>query len=311
MIAIDFMGGDFGPSVTIPAALQSAASGIDLILVGDERQLSAADRTELDAAGIAVRHAPVSIESGDPGTSVLRAEAPTSLREAAELVRSGEAHAMVSMGNTGAVMTIALRTLGRLPGVERPALAVLLPGGERGTLFLDAGANADARPTHLLQFAQLGSAFMRSAHGVDSPAVGLLSNGEEATKGSLLVREAHALLEATPALRFIGNVEGRHLIGGQADVIVTDGFTGNVSVKLIEGVARWLGEGRLPDGRTAALSANRHGAAPLLGVNGAVFVGHGSSDVETVVTALAVADRAVRGEMVSAFVAAIGGTSAA
>lgn len=306
MIALDFMGGDHGPDVTIPAALEAASRGIPITVVGDRARLPVGTPDRLHAAGVAVEHAPAAVAPGDRGTASLQTEAPTSIRAAADLVRSGAADALVSMGNTGAVMANALRILGRLPGVARPALAVMLPGGSRETLFLDAGANADARPAHLLQFAQLGSVFMRSAHGVAAPAVALLSNGEESTKGSRLVQEAHHLLSTSPTIHFVGNVEGRQLVGGPADVIVTDGFTGNVSVKLIEGVTRWLRPDGAGDDRSAALSANRHGAAPLLGVNGAVFVGHGSSDVGTVVTALSIAHQAVRSDLLGAFAVAIG-----
>lgn len=318
MIALDFMGGDHGPSATIPAALEAATEGIPVAVVGDESLLTAASRDALRAASIEIVHAPDAIGMAEKGTARIRKdgeEGQSSLRVAAELVKSGRAAAMVSMGNTGAAMMAALRVLGRLPGVERPALAVLLPGGQQGTLFLDAGANADARPVHLVQFAQLGSAFMRAARGVEQPTVSLLSNGEEPSKGSTLVLEAHRMLTEASHVQFAGNVEGRELIGGRVDVLVTDGFTGNVSVKLIEGLVALLAKETPSAGAPSGslreqLNARHHGAAPLLGVNGPVFIGHGSSDAATIVTALRVAQRAVDGGLMAAFTAALGGGAA-
>lgn len=318
MIALDMMGGDHAPSATLEGAVIAASEGIPVLLVGDRTALSRAQQQRASAAGLEIIQAGHAVPMVAKGASFARGEDRTSLRVSTELVKSGQAAAMVSMGSTGAIMTTALRVLGRLPGVERPALAVLLPGGSAGTLFLDAGANADARPSHLVQFAILGAAFMRSARGVEHPRTGLLSNGEEANKGSKAVVEAHQLLRETQSLSFIGNIESQDLLAGKCDVLVTDGFTGNVAVKLLEGVITHLfsrlGPLPAPDALEGVewpppplrafrdqLSARHHGAAPLLGVNGAVFIGHGNSDAETVATALRAAHVAVEGDIMTAF----------
>jgi glycerol-3-phosphate acyltransferase PlsX len=244
----------------------------------------------------------------------------------AELLKRGTAQALVSMGNTGAVMATALVVLGRLPGVERPALGAVLPGGPRGVLLLDVGANADARASQLVQFARLGSAYMRAMYGVAEPRVALLSIGEEPSKGSSLVVETHQLLVAAPGLRFVGNIESRDLVSGDADVIVTDGFTGNVVLKLAEGLVQLLfgtvrdaarasvlgrlgGALLLPSLRGARerLDYRQYGAVPLLGVEGVVLVGHGRSDERAVASAIRSAHRAVEQGMLSALAAAVSG----
>jgi glycerol-3-phosphate acyltransferase PlsX len=209
-------------------------------------------------------------------------------------------------------------TVGRIRGVERPALGAVLPTPGGPTLVLDVGANAEARPSHLVQFAYLGSAYMQTVHGLAAPTIGLLSIGEEASKGSSLIVEAHDQLVGAP-LRFLGNVEGRDIAIGTADVIVTDGFTGNVVIKLLEGTIGMM----LGQLRTAAHSSlrarvggalllpaigqlrsqfdyRRYGAVPLLGVNGAVFIGHGRSDAEAITNAIRSASTAVRQGMVEA-----------
>ena len=237
VIALDAMGGDLGPAATVGGALLAAAEGFDVALVGDETTLRAeiARRGPVPAR-ISVVHAPDVVEMGDKGAAGVRTHRETSMYVGAELVKSGRAQALVSIGNTGAMMATALVVLGRLRGVERPALGAVLPGGPHGVLLLDVGANADARASQLLQFARLGSAYMHAMYAVATPRVALLSIGEEPSKGSSLVIETHQLLAAATDLRFIGNIESRDLVSGQADVIVTDGFTGNVALKLAEGL---------------------------------------------------------------------------
>jgi len=233
-------------------------------------------------------------------------------------VKQGEADAFVSAGNTGAVMAAAIMYLGRIKGIERPTLAGLMPLSGKLTLFLDVGANADCKPAYLLQFAEMASAYMERVWKVRRPRVALLNIGEEATKGSTLAQEAYALL-AKSGLNFIGNVEGRHVPTDIADVIVTDGFTGNVVVKTMEGMAEYI-QGQMraaiksrPWYTLAGLALvpafkqmrkkldyREYGAGPLLGVNGLVFIGHGRSDARAVVSALRVAREAAQSGMLEA-----------
>jgi glycerol-3-phosphate acyltransferase PlsX len=251
----------------------------------------------------------------DPGASV-RTMKDSSLVRAAEAVRDGRASAMVSAGNTGATMASALLRLGRIKGVARPAIATPIPvPGSSPTVLLDAGANAECQPQWLVQFAQMGAVFSRERYGIAEPRVGLLSIGEEPTKGNLLVKEAHALLVAAGALdragaRFIGNVEGRDIMTPDVDVVVTDGFTGNVALKTLEGGLRTLVAAVL-EGLSAtdvadvalaallplygALDPDQTGGAMLLGVDGVCVISHGSSSATAIVNATRVA-----GEMVEA-----------
>ena len=326
VIALDAMGGDLGPGVIVAGALLAAAEGHAVALVGDEGTL----RAELARRGppstrVTIVHAPDVVEMGDKGAAGVRSNRDTSMYVGAQLVKSGGAQALVSMGNTGAMLATALVVLGRLRGVERPALGAVLPAGAGGVLLLDVGANADARASQLVQFARLGSAYMRAMYGVAEPRVALLSIGEEATKGSSLVLETHALLAAAEGLRFIGNIESRDLVGGHADVIVTDGFTGNVALKLAEGLVQLLfgtirdaarssilarigGALLLPSLRAVRdrLDYRQYGAAPLLGIDGVVLVGHGRSDERAVASAIRSARRAVDQGMLAALAAASG-----
>jgi glycerol-3-phosphate acyltransferase PlsX len=239
-----------------------------------------------------------------------------------DLVRRGEVDAFVSAGNTGAVFATALVVLGRLRGVERPALGALLPIPPRPALLLDAGANAECRPSHLVQFAQLGSVYMHTVMGVTEPRVGLLNIGEEATKGTPTLIETHAALAASSDVRFVGNVEGRHVFAGDVDVIVTDGFTGNITLKLAEALidmvfremrqvasestrARVGGMLLRPALREMAMGLDyrKYGAAPLLGVDGTVFVAHGRSDMRTIANAVQTAATAAEHGMLAALAA--------
>lgn len=316
VVAVDAMGGDFAPQAAVAGALAAMRAGIDAVLVGD----AAAIGRELARGGTApanvrVVHAPDAIAMGQHDALDARHRKESSVYVGLQLLRRGEADAFVSAGNTGAVVTLALVVLGRQPGVERPALGALLPLPAGLCLLLDCGANAESRASHLVQFGLLGAAYMRAVIGVPEPRVGLLSIGEEPGKGTPAVKEAHAALAAAPGLRFLGNVEGREITMGRADVVVTDGFTGNVALKLAEGVtemllqelrraARASWRGRLggmllrPQVRALAdqLDYRRAGAAPLLGVDGAVYIAHGRSDGAAVANAVRVAaDAAARG----------------
>jgi len=248
----------------------------------------------------------------DDHAADVRRRKESSVMVAVRLVAEGVAAAAVSMGHSGATMAAALLTLGRLPGVERPAILVNVPTKDGFSALLDVGANADAKPFYLQQFAVMGTAFVSAVWGKRDPTVGLMSIGEEPHKGNELTRAAHELLVATPGIRFHGNVEGRDLLRGTVDVIVTDGFTGNVVLKTAEGEARelfsWVRQAlssslRARLGGLLARPALRavatrmdpaeYGAQPLLGVNGYVFIGHGGADARAVTSALKVAQRAV------------------
>jgi len=331
VIALDAMGGDDAPGAVLDGALIAAAEGIPLLLVGDAeilgRELKARGGTP---HGVRIVHAPETVGMGDKAAREVRRQRETSLYVGAELVRDGEAASLVTMGNTGAAMATALVVLGRIKDVERPALGAVLPTVKhRPVMFLDVGANADARPSHLHQFARMGSAYMRAVFGVEEPRVSLLSIGEESSKGSSLVLEAHALMAADARLHFQGNIESRALLSGDADVIVTDGFTGNVSIKLAEGIvgvvfdqvrsaARSSLTGKVggalmrPALRSVRdrLDYRAFGAVPLLGVEGGVFIGHGRSDGIGVAGALRSAYQAGQSGMVMALKGALAASSA-
>lgn len=314
-IALDAMGGDAMPQAAVAGAKAAAAAGIPVVLVGDESVV----RAEMAAQGtdLPVHHAPDTIRMEDHAADVRRRK-DSSVMRAMRLVKDGEASACVSVGHSGATMAAALFVLGRLKGVERPAILANIPTNRGFTALIDAGANADCRPLYLQQFAVMGSVYARLFYNLDNPSVGLISLGEEEEKGNELTREAHQLLKVTPGINFFGNVEGRDLLKGTTDVVVADGFTGNVMLKLAEGEAKvifgWVREalsgGNLLTkvgaalvrpalrGIAARLDPSEYGAQPLLGVNGYAFIGHGSSDGKAVENALRTAQRAVDAELV-------------
>ncbi len=319
-IVLDAMGGDYAPAVTVEGAVRAArAYGVTVVLVGQEdvvrRELAKHPTQGLD---LPVVHASQVIEMDEHPATAVRVKKDASMVVGVQLVRRGEADAFVSMGNTGGVLAAALFHLGRIPGVARPALSTVFPTRTGHCFLLDIGANADAKPHYLLQFAQMGAAYAERVLGFENPRVGLVSNGEEPGKGSMLVQDAYALLEHS-GLHFIGNVEGKDIPRGLADVVVTDGFTGNVIIKLSEGVASMLMEiieeevRRRPLAVAGALLAKpafravkgrldyrQYGGGALLGVNGVVIVGHGRSDALAVQNAIGVAQRAVEQDIVGA-----------
>jgi glycerol-3-phosphate acyltransferase PlsX len=310
-VAIDAMGGDRAPGAIVEGARRALAElGVPVVLVGRPEDLEPL-RGDVDV----VPASQVIGMDADAGSSV-RTMKDSSLVRAAEAVRDGRASAMVSAGNTGATMASALLRLGRIKGVARPAIATPIPvPGSSPTVLLDAGANADCQPQWLVQFAQMGAVFSRERYGIAEPRVGLLSIGEEPTKGNALVKEAHGLLAAAGALdragaRFVGNVEGRDIMTPDIDVVVTDGFTGNVALKTLEGglrtlvaaVLEGLSATDVADAAFAALlplygtlDPDQTGGAMLLGVDGVCIISHGSSSATAVVNATRVA-----GEMVEA-----------
>ena len=302
-IALDAMGGDFAPSEIIAGARRAVDElGLSVILVGVPDLMG-------DPLGLEVVACTEVITMDDDPAGSVRKKKDSSLVRAAELVRDQKASAMVSAGNTGATMASALLRMGRLPGVVRPCIATPIPNpGRTPTVLVDAGANAECTPEMLVQFAQMASAFVEAHYGVKSPSVGLLSIGEESSKGTPLVKETHQLLVAEPGLNFVGNVEGRDLIPSRVDVVVTDGFTGNVALKTLEGALKFifatvLGAVGTNDATKAAgdvlleyllpiasqLTPENQGGAMLLGLNGICVISHGSSNATAIMNALRVA----------------------
>ena len=313
-IAVDAMGGDFAPANAVQGAL-AAARAVPVLLVGPHDELS----RHLEQLGgesgrdIVIRDARDVVGMNEPSTSVLRSKRGASIRVAAEAVADGQADALFSAGHTGATVLAAHRSFGMLPGVDRPALAPTIPTLVGDAVLLDAGANADCRPRHLLHFGIMGACYARLDGSVERPRVGLLSIGEEEGKGNELTRDAYQLLK-TSGVNFIGNVEARQIFTGTADVIVCDGFTGNIALKVGEGLVEAL-EVLLRDELSSTLSTRigallsrtafrrfrrrvdyaEYGAAPLLGVNGVCLVGHGRSSPEAVENGILLAARFVEG----------------
>lgn len=309
-VALDAMGGDNAPEATVAGALDARDElGVNVILVGKRPELERV-LSRLNRGSLPIQHASEVVAMGDEGAFAVREREDSSLMVAAGLVRDGKAQAMVSAGNTGAAMAAALLTWGRMKGAKRPAVGVVLPPLHSPTLLLDAGANADCRPEHLRQFALLGSAYARARFGVERPRVGLLNIGSEESKGNQLAREAFLLLREDKRIDFVGNVEGRDIISEAADVVVTDGFTGNVVLKVVEGVASTitrmllgslssLSEEEMRPVLPALLELRGHmdyraiGGAPLLGVKGVCIIAHGSSDASAIRNSIRVAAEAV------------------
>jgi len=315
-VAVDAMGGDHAPREVVHGAVHAARDpGVEVILVGPTRTLQGelrglgADRT------VRIEEAPDVIGMAEAPAMALRRKRRASIPVAVDLIRRGEADAMVSAGNTGAVMAAALLGLGRIEGIDRPAIAAVLPTTLGRAILVDVGANVDCRPKHLLQFAVMGSVYAARVLGVPSPRVGVLSNGAEETKGNELVIRAAELLRAS-GLRFIGNVEGREFFDGTADVVVCDGFVGNVALKFGEGLALGIftllreelrRTMRVKIGAALSLPGFRavrrrmdyteYGGAPLLGVNGVSIISHGRSSPRAIKNALLVALRAIESKM--------------
>jgi len=314
-IVVDAMGGDRGPAEIVAGAREAAAVlGVPVVLLGRPEAIG-------DPGDLEVWPATEVIDMADDPLQGVRRRKDASMVRAAEAVRDGRASAMVSAGNTGAVMASALLRMGRIRGVARPAIATMIPvPGSTPTVLLDSGANAECTAAWLLQFAQMGAAYAAQRLGKPEPLVGLLSIGEEPSKGNDLVREAHALLAQPGALRtgrFIGNVEGRDMLTDAADVVVTDGFTGNVVLKTLEGSVRVVVDALLramtatDDARAAAkvllpallplqaeLDPDTYGGATLLGVDGVCIISHGSSSARAIVNAVGLAAEMVAGDLV-------------
>lgn len=322
-IVLDAMGSDQHPDPEIKAALQAANSlGIEVLLVGKEDLLAPMLKSAGEHPKVQIVHADKTLDMEDkPAVSARRND--TSMAVGIELIKNGEAEAFVTAGNTGGAMATSLFRLGRIRGVKRPALTALFPVRNGHAVVLDIGANTECKPEYLLQFAVMGSIYAEKVLGKKQPRVALLSNGEEEGKGNALVKETYPLLKDS-GLNFVGNIEGKELFGGETDVVVMDGFTGNVLLKSSEAVARliteMLREELMSSMRTqvGALLAKpafnkmrvmmdpaEVGAAPLLGINGLIFVGHGRSDDRALFNALKVAQQAVNSDLLVALREAI------
>ena len=317
-IAVDAMGGDMGPRVVVPGAIDAALARpgeIRLLLVGREEEIRPLVG-RMDPSLVEVVHASENIGMHESPANAIRKKKDASISVALRLIREGRADAMVSAGNTGAVVASALLTIGRLHGVSRPAISTSWPNKRKGAVVLDVGANHECTPKNLVQFAVMGSVYAETAIGVANPRVGLQNIGEERSKGNELVRDSYALLEADARINFVGNVEGRDVFDGAADVVVCDGFVGNVILKFSESIYSFLSHLVRDEIRRGVLAKAgallmkpafssvrsrldyaSYGGAPLLGVKGVVIISHGKSSRRAIKNAILAAARSVNADI--------------
>lgn len=330
-IVVDAMGGDFAPREIVKGAVEAAREyAIDVVLVGPEevigQELAKAKGTL--PSGISVVNATETIAMDEHPAQAIRKKKDSSLVVGVRLVKAGQGNAFVSAGNTGAAMAAALLGYGRIKGIDRPAIASVMPTVRGISLVLDVGANADCKPKNLLQFAVMGQIFANKILGISHPKVGLLNIGEEETKGNELVLEAYQLLKTQQGLNFIGNLEGRDIAAGKADVVVCDGFVGNVVLKFAEGLAKGL-MGMIKEAATSSIMGTlggallkpalgelkkkvdytEYGGAPLLGLNGICIISHGSSNAHAIKNAIRVAKECVENRVVDAIRESLENTS--
>lgn len=308
-IAVDAMGGDFAPQVIVEGAVLAAKRyGVRVVLVGDEDQVSKElSRYPTSKLPIYIHHAPFVVAMHDSPSTVIRRMKDTSIRVALDLAKEGQVNGVVSAGNSGAAMALAMFILKKLEGVERPAIATIHPTTKDNTVLIDSGGNVDCKPFHLVQFAMMGDAYAKYILGKEEPRIGVLSNGEEEGKGNELTREVHDILSESD-LNYIGYVEGRDLNSGEVDVIVCDGFVGNVALKTSEGlwetihaILKWEAQDNV---RAKAayflmrrairrlekkLDYDEYGGAPLIGINGNCVICHGSSNAKAIMNAILLA----------------------
>jgi len=312
-IALDAMGGDFAPAAVVQGGLEAAklaAGAYEIVFVGDKSQIEQEiSRHPLLTRGENLRysiyHASEKIEMCDVPTVALKKKKDASVLVAARLHKAGQVDAVVSAGHTGAAMAASLMELGRIRGVNRPGIGSMIPNGYGATMLIDVGANVDCKPIQLMQFGMMGSIFMNRVLGIASPKVALLSNGEERSKGTEVTREAYAMLESVSGIKFIGNVEGRDILKGTADVVVCDGFVGNVILKFAESLGgvfrhhikrqigkrifRQIGAFLLQPtftGLRKIFDYEEYGGAPLLGINGVCIICHGGSTPKAIRNAI-------------------------
>lgn len=319
-IALDGMGGDRAPTEVVAGAVQAldeAGADLEVVLVGQQEVLQAElNRLGRPTGRITIEPASQVVSMDDQPSHVLRRMPDSSIRRCFDLLKAGEVDAVVSAGNSGATMAVGMVVMGRLAEVDRPALAAILPGLHGNTVLIDVGANVDCSPMMLLQFGYMGAVYAERVMGADNPTVGLLSIGEEGSKGNNAVRAAHEYFKNS-ALNFVGNIEGRDIFSGQTSVVVCDGFVGNICLKLSEGLAestgryftqeaagsptRWMGgvflKGALRRFK-GLMDYASYGGVPLLGINGLAFICHGRSSARAISRAVTIATDAVRGQLV-------------
>lgn len=318
-IAIDAMGGDYAPAEIVAGALRAQAElGVEVLLVGDPQQIEPLMKQHSSSIRVEIVPSEGLVEMHEEPLGALRRKPKASINVAMDLVKQGRADAVVSAGHSGAAMASALLRLGRLRGIDRPAIGTVLPtlDASKSVLILDVGANVDCRPKFLEQFAVMGSIYSQYVLGIESPKIGLLNIGEEATKGNDLALRTYQLLEANSQIEFIGNAEGRDVLTGRFDVVVCDGFVGNVLLKFAEAIGEVLLQiirEELPQGWRGRIGAfllkpnlrrikqrldhAEHGGALLLGVDGICIISHGSSQAPTIFNAVRIAKEAVENRM--------------
>ena len=307
-VAVDAMGGDHAPEMVVQGAVEAVSElGIDITLVGHEKKLAKALNTRPANGHILFRHCEEVVGMNESPLKALRKKKDASIKVAFDLVKGGRADAVISAGNSGATLAAGVLALGRMEGVERPAIATIVPAERGRVVLIDVGANVDCRPSQLFQFGIMAQAFACSCLGMRNPKIGLLNIGEEEGKGNEQVRLAHDLFDKSD-LNFVGNVEGRDIPMGDIDIVVCDGFVGNVALKLIEGnveamgrhierelMSSFLGRIALALGRRSIYGFKRkldyeeHGGAPLLGINGVGVICHGGSSAKAIKNAISMA----------------------
>ncbi len=313
-IALDAMGGDFAPDITVAGAIEAVSEyDLEIILVGDRQKISESLKAKRYPPNrLSIFHASEVVQMHESPSVALRRKRDSSIRRAIELVKNNEADAAVSAGNSGVVMATSLFILGKLPNVDRPAIATIMPSLTGYFLLIDAGANVDCKPENLLQFAIMGNAYYKGVCDIPSPRIALLSIGEEDTKGNELTKEAFKYLKAAD-INFTGNIEGKDIFSGSADVIVCDGFIGNIVLKVSEGLAETIlkmlkmeianvATGKLGylmikpaiKGFKKRTDYSEYGGAPLLGINGTCIISHGRSSARAIKNAVRVAAEMAR-----------------
>lgn len=308
-IAVDAMGGDFAPRAIVEGAvLASKKFGMKVVLVGDEDQVGKElSKYPTSKLSIYIHHAPHVVAMHDSPSGVIRKMKDTSIKVAIDLAKEGQVNGVVSAGNSGATMGLAMYIFKKLEGVDRPAIATMHPTPKSRSVLIDSGGNVDCKPAHLVQFAIMGDAYAKCILGKEEPRIGVLSNGEEEGKGNELTREVHGILSETP-INYIGYVEGGDLNSGKVDVIVSDGFVGNVALKVSEGlwetihaILKWEAKdnlrakvayflmGRAIRRLEKKMDYSETGGAPLLGINGNCVICHGSSNAKAIMNAILLA----------------------
>lgn len=314
-IALDAMGGDYAPDVTVEGAIEAVSEyDVEVVLVGDkDRLIEVLREKRYPANRISIFHASEVAGMDESPVAVLRKKKDSSIRKAVELVKTGKADAAVSAGHSGVAMAMALFLLGKVPGVDRPAIAAIMPSLTGHFVLLDAGANVDCKPENLLEFAHMGNAYYKAIFNEPVPKVALLSIGEEDTKGNELTKEAFKLLKGSKGFNFTGNIEGKDVFAGHADVIVCDGFVGNIVLKTSEGLAETIIKmlkreiANVATGKLGYLMIkpairnfkkrtdyDEYGGAPLLGINGTCIISHGRSSARALKNAIRVASEMAR-----------------